>query len=344
MTNFKKLYSPWSVLVIAAVFTVVYLAYLYPAINRWGMAAAEDSLTLPGDGAEPGKLTSSTRGVTIHAPAGEVWKYVVQLGQERAGFYSNDWLENLVLSDIHNSDEIRPEWQVHRQGDHVLGAGGVIYQQGSFWPIRVYEEGKATYLWGAIVVQPVDTHTSRLYVRTYNPPAAEFPATLSALTYDWMHFVMERGMLLGIKARAEGTLNSEMTAHTVANFGWIVAALALFVFLFLRRRGWWWGLIPLGYAIAIFGFTTDVWAALAGFLWWGVIAAGFLAFGRGWWKGLTVATVLVILIFVLAPQPHIAFGIIFLLITLSIVWVKVGSRTLTSKLHLDPASLSTRPR
>jgi hypothetical protein len=343
MANRKKFYNPWAVLLIVAVFTVVYLVYLYPQINRWGMTAAEGTLALPGDGAEPGKLATSTRGVTIHAPADEVWKWVVQLGQERAGFYSNDWLENLVLSDIHNVDEIRSEWQVHRQGDHVLGAGGVIYQQSSYWPIRVYEEDKATYLWGAIVVLPVDDHTSRLYVRTYNPPAAWFPAAVSALTYDWMHFVMERGMLLGIKARAEGTLGSEMLIHTVANLGWMAATLAMVAFLFLRRRGWWWGLIPLAYSVAIFGFTADIWAALAGFLWGGVIAAGFLAFWRSWGEGLTAATGLGILVFVLAPQPHIAFGVIFLLITLGMVSVKVSSRTLTSKLHLNSVSLSTRP-
>ena len=339
MINLKKFFTPWTVLLVVAVFIVGYLAYLYPEINRWGLTATEESLALPGDGAEPGKLTTSTRAVTIHAPAAEVWKWVVQLGQDRAGFYSNDWLENLVLSNIHNVDEIRSDWQSHQAGDHVLGAGSAIYQQGQFWPIRVYEEGKATYLWGAIVVLPVDDHTSRLYARTYNPPAEGLPATISALSYDWMHFVMERGMLLGIKARAEGTLASDNLLQMVANVGWIVAALMLGAFLFVRRRGWWWGLIPLAYAIAILGFTADVWSALAGFLWWGVIAAGFLVFGRSWWKGLTVTTVLVILIFVLGPQPHIVFGITFLLITLGVISVKMNSRILAHKLSIESVSL-----
>jgi hypothetical protein len=339
LTNFKKFTNARSVLAIVIVFSVVYLAYLYPEINRWGLTAAEETLALPGDGAEPGKLITSTRGVTVHTSAAEVWKWIVQLGQDRAGFYSNDWLENLVLSDIHNGDEVRSEWQVHRQGDHVLGAGSAIYQQGQFWPIRVYEEGKATYLWGAIVVLPVDDHTSRLYARTYNPPAEWLPATINALSYDWMHFVMERGMLLGIKARAEGTLESNMLLDTIAKLGWIVAALALGSFLFLRRRGWWWGLIPLTYAIAILSFTADVWAALAGFLWWGVIAAGFLAFGRGWWKGLIATTMLVILIFVLAPQPHVAFGLFFLLITLGVISVKMNNRNLAHKLSIESVSL-----
>ncbi len=89
-TIFKKSYNSWTVLLIVAVFITVYLSVLYPWINRWGITDAEVTMTLPGDGAAPGRVTTSTRGVTIHAPASEVWKWVVQLGQERAGFYSND--------------------------------------------------------------------------------------------------------------------------------------------------------------------------------------------------------------------------------------------------------------
>jgi hypothetical protein len=327
MATFKKYYNVWTVLIVIAIFVMVYVSVLYPWMNRWGITDAEITMVLPGDGADPGTVITSTRGVTIHAPASEVWKWVVQIGQERAGFYSNDWLENLVLSDIHNADEIRPEWQSHQQGDRVLGAGGPIYQENEFWTIRVYEEGKSTYLWGAIVVLPVDAQTSRLYVRTYNLPAPWVAGTISKVSYDWMHFVMERGMLLGIKARVEGTLGSDQILRAVSGLGWIIVTVAMLTFLFLRRRGWWWGLLPPTYAISIIAVTSDIWSAMAGFLWWGVIAAGFLAYGGGWWKGLALATVLVILTFVLAPQPHIAFGIIFLLITLGYVRIRFGTQT-----------------
>ncbi len=35
----------------------------------------------------------------------------MQYGQDRAGFYSNEYLENLFGADVHNADEIKPEWQ-----------------------------------------------------------------------------------------------------------------------------------------------------------------------------------------------------------------------------------------
>lgn len=318
-TNIKKLYNAWTVLLVILVFIAIYLSILHPWMNRWGATDAEISMSLPGDGLDAGAVTTSTRTVTIHAPASEVWKWVVQLGQERAGFYSNDWLENLVLSDIHNSDKIHPEWQSRQQGERVYGAGGAVYRQSSFWTIKVYEEGKVLYLWGSIVVIPADETTTRLLVRTYAVPVPEPAQTINKLTYDWMHFVMERGMLLGIKARAEGTLGSDRILTVLANTGWIVATLGLAAVLFGRRRGRWWGLFPLAYAIAIITFTSDIWAAMAGFLWWGVIAAGFVTFGRNWWKGLALSIMAVVITFVLAPQPYVAFGIIFLVTTLVVL-------------------------
>jgi hypothetical protein len=310
----RRYYTPWAVLLTLAVLFAFYHFVLYPWTAHWGLANPEAALPVPGDGAEPGRVITSTRGVHVNAPAGVVWSWVVQLGQERAGFYSNDWLENLTLSDIHNRNEIRQEWQGRSLGDVVQGAGGKIYGVGKGWHILHYEAGKEIYLWGPIAVLPQDSQTSLLLVRTYAAPSSAAGKIINELTYGWMHFVMERGMLLGIKARAEQRLSEDFILQGVANIGWIAATLGMIVILFMRRRGWWWGLISLAYAASILVFTADIWSAMAGFLWLGVITAGFILFGRGWWKGLALATALVILVFVLASQPHIAFGIIFLVI------------------------------
>ena len=61
--------------------------------------------------------------------------------------------------------------------------------------------------WGAFVVSAVDDSTSRLRVHTRGdgaPSMAVIPlAALSFYTFEPVHFVMQRAMLLGIKARAE---------------------------------------------------------------------------------------------------------------------------------------------
>ncbi|OAI54848.1 hypothetical protein AYO48_04580 [Gaiella sp. SCGC AG-212-M14] len=41
----------------------------------------------------------------------QVWPWIVQLEEGRSGFYSYDFLENLVGSDIHSSDRVVREWQ-----------------------------------------------------------------------------------------------------------------------------------------------------------------------------------------------------------------------------------------
>jgi len=308
----KKSEMTWPILAFIAVLSVIYINLLYPWMENWGLSEAEAHMALPGDGIQPELVATSTRGITIHAPAEEVWQWVVQLGQSQAGFYSNDWLENLFLADIHNQNVIQPEWQTHRQGEPVYGAGGVVYQKNWSWPTQVYEAGKMIYLWGPIVVLSVDRQTTLLVTRSYAKPTT----LVNQLSYDWMHFVMERGMLLGIKARAEGRLFVNSYVEIASKIGWILSSLGFGWFLFARRRGWAWGLIPLAYTCVILAVTCDVWAALAGFMWWGVITAGFVVLGRVWWQWLALATALVILIFVLAPQPHTTFGILFLAITI----------------------------
>jgi len=334
-TLLKKLDRAWVVLTLTALLLAFYLVVLYPWMNTWGMTDADANLSLTGEDVTSSLPIASTRAVTIQAPAGQVWRWVVQLGQGQAGFYSHDWLENLFLADIHNQDTIHPEWQSHRQGEAVYGAGGAFYQQNWSWPTAAYEEGKMIYLWGPIVVLPVDDHTSRLIARTYAPPAN----LAKQLTYDWMHFVMERGMLLGIQARAEGRPVVSPALALFGKLGWITATLGLAALLFVHRRStlrgslrrwsWAWGLPSAAYAGLILAITRDPWAAMAGFLWWGIITAGFLALGRAWWRYLGLTIALVILVFVLAPQPHPAFGLIFLAITLGglAAWWPARART-----------------
>jgi hypothetical protein len=55
----------------------------------------------------------------VHASPADIWPWLVQLGQGKAGLYSYDWLENLVGRDIHSSNVIVPEFQHLSVGDIV---------------------------------------------------------------------------------------------------------------------------------------------------------------------------------------------------------------------------------
>ena len=184
----------------------LYLFWLRPWHMRWGATDKEVHKTMLGDELVPDPVIQSTRAVTVHAPVHQVWPWLAQLGQDRGGFYSYAWLENLAAADIHNADRIHPEWQQRKVGDIVRLSPYIGL------PVAVFEPKRALLLkgWGAFVLEPVDTHTTRLLARNRTP--CGWSALLSALFIELPHFIMERKMLLGIKARAEEYARSEVEA------------------------------------------------------------------------------------------------------------------------------------
>lgn len=175
---------------------------------HWGATDDEKSASLPGDGFAP-RITS-TRAVTIHAPVENVWPWLVQIGQDRAGFYSYDALEQLVLADIHNADRIVPEWQQLAAGDTVRLASKRLYGDVPLLRVLALEPNHYLVLehWGAFVLKPVDDHTTRFLARTHGDERTSFRKAAELLLLDPIHFVMERKMMLGIKARAERAARS----------------------------------------------------------------------------------------------------------------------------------------
>ena len=76
-------------------------------------------MILPGDELIGDPAAMTTLAVPIEAPAADVWPWLLQIGQDRAGFYSYDALENLVGLHIHSADQIVDQWQTLTVGDRV---------------------------------------------------------------------------------------------------------------------------------------------------------------------------------------------------------------------------------
>ena len=68
----------------------LFLAILHPWLMNWGSTREEQSMVLPGDTDAPSAYL--TRAISINAPPAAVWLWLLQIGQDRAGFYSNDYL------------------------------------------------------------------------------------------------------------------------------------------------------------------------------------------------------------------------------------------------------------
>ena len=64
-----------------------------PWHRSWGVTDVERAAALPGDRSPRTPQLEIMHGVSIDAPPEAVWPWLVQIGQDRAGFYSYDWLE-----------------------------------------------------------------------------------------------------------------------------------------------------------------------------------------------------------------------------------------------------------
>ena len=200
---------------VGAAVVYVFLAYVGAVIltrpwhSRWGSSRAELAAALPGDELVPEARYTIQHAVTIAAPPDEVWPWLVQLGQDKGGFYSYDWLERLVGDDIHNADHINPAWQALETGDLVRATQpdylGGVFGPDLGWRVTRVDPARVLVLggWGAFVLEPEGRFT-RLIVRTRGagePNVALAPFGL--LVFEPAHFIMERRMLLGVKERVE---------------------------------------------------------------------------------------------------------------------------------------------
>jgi hypothetical protein len=179
--------------------TALYAVVIRPWHLRWGAEPDDEKRELPGDDLLLNDGTHSLRAVTIDAPVGEVWPWLAQLGQDRGGFYSYEWLENLAGCEMKNADRIHPGWQHREPGEtvHLHPAGGLR--------VSVFEPRRALGLegWGTFALEPVGAGRTRLIARGGAPRGVG--AVAYGLLLEIPHFVMERRMLLGIKQRAEAS-------------------------------------------------------------------------------------------------------------------------------------------
>ena len=175
-----------------------YIALARPWMRTWGATAEERARALPGDDPAVDPSGLITHAVTIDAPPEEVWPWLAQIGQDRGGFYSYEWLENLAGCEMRNADRIHPEWQRREIGEPVFLHPSLGLK------VDVFEPGRAIGLagWGSWVLEPEGPGRTRLLGRG-RPIVGPGGALYYTLLVELPHFIMQRKMMLGIKERAE---------------------------------------------------------------------------------------------------------------------------------------------
>jgi hypothetical protein len=196
----------WSA-VVAATCLLSYAAFVRPWHRHWGATSAEIDALLPGDDLVPGASTT-TRAVPVGAPPEDVWPWIVQIGFERAGWYSYDWIDN---DGRPSADVVRADLQELEPGARILmtpDMGFVVRDvESGHHLVCLSEDGTTSW---CLRLLPAPSGTSRLVSR-FRARLPVSPATaLWVAIADPGVFIMERKMLKGIARRAETRMRRQL--------------------------------------------------------------------------------------------------------------------------------------
>ena len=168
-------------------------------------AAAERAWRVEGDELLSDVHAQLTHAVTIHAPPIKVWPWLLQMGCQRAGWYSWDLLDNAGAK---SADHIIPELQKLEVGDILparpVGADG--FKVLRITPERALILGSITPDWDgtwAFVLEPVGDDRTRLVTRyrAAFPPSKRMAMLVPA--FASVHAFMEKKQLRTLKHHAE---------------------------------------------------------------------------------------------------------------------------------------------
>ena len=206
-----------------------------PRIRTRGATPWEHFREWPGDELTPQTRGRATRAITIHATPSEIWPWILQIGQDRAGFYSYTFLENLFRAEMRNTYRIVLEWQQrsvgddfwlaakHRYGGHARIVVAQLEPERALVLVQprdaesAIDRGYAPHGSWSFYLQPIDRNSTRLIMRSI---AGEHPTMKEKLAdlFFWepAHFIMEWRMMTRIKQLAEAKAAGERALESRA--------------------------------------------------------------------------------------------------------------------------------
>jgi hypothetical protein len=173
--------------------------------RRWGATDAEVAAAMPGDDLVPGCQYSCTRAITIDVPPAAVWPWLVQVGFGKAGFYSNDLLDNVGHP---SADHVLERFQHLEVGDWVPMFSKVndvtAFRVASIDSARhlLWAKPDSTWAWTLTEAGGRTRLVTRLRI-LYPWRTSPFGALASLFLNEHGDFAMMRKMLLTLKQRAE---------------------------------------------------------------------------------------------------------------------------------------------
>jgi hypothetical protein len=171
---------------------------------------------MPGDRFVTLPSYETTLCVTINTTPEAIWPWLLQMGYQRGGLYSYDWLDRLFgYLDAPSADRILPQWQQLAVGDEIpIG-------RGDGFPVKAIEPYRSLVLGGyredvewswELTLVPLGMERTRLISRNRAWIPRRLGSRLMMLFIEPAAFLMTRKMLLGIKRRAEAIARPERQA------------------------------------------------------------------------------------------------------------------------------------
>ena len=219
-------------LLLPAVVLTGYAIAIRPRLRRWGATRDEVERAYPGAQLVPGGRRGATMATTMHAPPSAVWPWLVQMGCDRAGWYSWDRLDN---GGVPSAAELHPEWQGIAVGDRLLStrSGKTWFVVAALEPER-FLALRASYdlrgrpfdpsgprprqftdsVWCFLLHETPDGRT-RVVVSGYATGAPRFLQALQdVLLWEPAHWIMQTRQFALLKRRVE-TLAAGTSDHAV---------------------------------------------------------------------------------------------------------------------------------
>jgi hypothetical protein len=183
----------------------------------WGIDPSAAARTMPGDDLVPSPRWSWTHAIDIDAPPAAVWPWIAQVGADRGGFYSYQWLENLAGCRLRNAECVHPEWEL------AAGQGLVLHPVAPPLPLAAVERGRYLVAHAAapprakaerrpwveaswlFLIEPLDPGHCRLVSRYRAACSDDLRTRLSfgPALVEPIGNEMDRRMLQGVKTRVE---------------------------------------------------------------------------------------------------------------------------------------------
>lgn len=179
-------------------------------------------MRLPGDALVGDPAIQTTEAVYIDAPASAVWPWLLQMGADRDGFYGFEGLKHLTGSYQRDVDRVHPEWQHLVVGNVVRLApegwmglrDGLTLRVTDIVPEKciVLSGTRSDLGWDVVLSFHLQPHwEDRVRLLTRARIALRHPGEVFATELARPFIALgTRGMLLGVKRRAELLLRAEL--------------------------------------------------------------------------------------------------------------------------------------